>query len=429
MPKQASVIKIAIPHMTPQMTAARSESARLWNRMVKLHRWGGKRGIFFSESRFKAHFKGRFELHSQTVQGLIEKFFSNIDSTRTKRKQGEKSARYPWKTKKRYRSVVWKGQGIKRIQNRIALPMGKGRKPLLAGIPETIPAGTIALAELGYFELRLTLTREATYPEQQKGIASIDPGIIHFAAVGTDEEARVIVGRGLRSVIQGHNKSKAQITRKLSRCKKGSRRWKKLRRSLAKRAKRRDNIQRNFVHHAANQVVRFSEENNVGLVALGNIGTLNLNKKKQSSKRNNQANGNHPFGQFRQYLEYKLKKAGAALVLVDESHTSKTCPACGHRHKPAGRVFRCRCGFKAPRDVVGQANILNKTIHGEIVPGTLLPAPSVKYLRPVKMAVVARVMRGTLPSKAVSKNAIRGDEGQSPAHFVDAVSDGIRKVA
>ena len=92
-------------------------------------------------------------------------------------------------------------------------------------------------------------------------------------------------------------------------------------------------------------------------------------------------------------------------------------------------MFRCRCGFKAPRDVVGQANILNKTIHGEIVPGTLLPAPSVKYLRPVKMAVVARVMRGTLPSKAVSKNAIRGDEGQSPAHFVDAVSDGIRKVA
>lgn len=429
MAKQANVIKIAIPRMTPQMALAREEAARLWNRMVRLHKWSRKRNAWFSEAQFKAHFKGRFHLHSQTVQGMIEKFFSNLDSTRTKRKQGDKTARYPWKAKKRYQAVVWKAQSIKRIQKHLVLPMGKGRKPLLITIPADLPAGRIALAELGYFELRLTLTREVAFPEQQQGVASIDPGIIHFAAVGTDDQAQVIVGRGLRSVIQGHNKSKAHITRLLSRCQNGSRRWKKLRRSLAKRAKRRDNLQRNFVHHAANQVVEFAESNGIGVVALGNIGNLNRNKKKKSSRRNNQANGNHPFGQFRQYLEYKLKRIGAALVLQDESYTTRTCPVCGHRHKPAGRIFRCRCGFKAPRDLVGQANILNKALHGEIVPGAVLPAQSVKYLRPVKMAVVDRVMRGKLPSRTTAASTIHGDEGRCSAYSSELASDGTRKVA
>jgi putative transposase len=429
MARQVGVIKISLPGMTPLMGDARREAARLWNRLVKLHRWGRQRGLWFSEAQFKAHFKGRFALHSQTVQGLIEKFFSNLDSTRTQRKQGNTTARYPWKSKARFYVVLWKGQSVKVVGHHLVLPMGKGRKPLLMRIPDALPPGQIAQVELGYFELRITLTREVQYPEQQQGIASIDPGIIHFAATGTVGQAEIGVGRGLRSVIQGHNKSKAEITRLLSRCRKGSRRWRKLKRALAKRRARRDNIQRNFLHHTANQVVTFCEKQGVGVVVLGNIGTLNQNKKRKSSKRNNQANGNNPFGQFRQYLEYKLKTIGASLVLQDERYTSQTCPACGHRHKPAGRVYRCRCGFTAPRDIVGQANILNKALHGEIVPGTTLPAQSVKYLRPVKLAVVGRMMRGTLPSKTSVAKSVLQNEGPRPVSSSGLASDGIRKVA
>lgn len=80
--------------------------------------------------------------------------------------------------------------------------------------------------------------------------------------------------------------------------------------------------------------------------------------------------------------------------------------------------------------MVGQVNILNKARHGEIVPGTLLPAKAVKYLRPVPMkrGVVDRVMRGTWPSKAAPIETIPGDEGRRPASSINAVSDGIRKI-
>lgn len=50
MTKEASIIKISLSDMTPQMGLARREAARLRSRIVKLHRWGRKRTIGFSEA-------------------------------------------------------------------------------------------------------------------------------------------------------------------------------------------------------------------------------------------------------------------------------------------------------------------------------------------------------------------------------------------
>jgi len=50
------------------------------------------------------------------------------------------------------------------------------------------------------------------------------------------------------------------------------------------------------------------------------------------------------------------------VVLVDERYsTTRTCPACGHRYKPSGRMYRCRnlqCRFlyHYHRDGVGSIN-------------------------------------------------------------------------
>jgi transposase len=67
-------------------------------------------------------------------------------------------------------------------------------------------------------------------------------------------------------------------------------------------------------------------------------------------------------------LSYKL--AGA--IEVDESYTSQTCPVCGGRSKQ-GRTYRCPCGYEAPRDVVGCANIRIIGIEGALRPGCGVP--------------------------------------------------------
>src|SRR5437762_2951002 len=81
-------------------TEARIEAAKLWNRMVKLHlRFRKRNKPWPSQSEFEKHFKGKFNLHSQTIQAIIQRFFANIETTRTNRKNGNKRARYPYKLK------------------------------------------------------------------------------------------------------------------------------------------------------------------------------------------------------------------------------------------------------------------------------------------------------------------------------------------
>lgn len=382
--KSTTVVKIKLPYMTQDATLARKEAARLWNRMVKLHFWFRKRKLPWpTESMFEKHFKRRFNLHSQTVQALVQKFFSNIETTRTNRNNGDKTARYPHKLKG-YFSVMWKSQAIKLDGNTVFLSMGKGRTPLRFRIPE-IPDGKIVAAELGYDELRLTLKKELLDPALQNGVAAVDLGIIHLAMVTDGQESIGVVGRGLRSVIQKHNKKKSALLKLLSRCKKGSRRWKKLKRSMRTSARHRDNAQRNLLHHAANAVTNFCNERKVGTLVVGDIREINRGKKGKSSKRLNQENGNNPLGRLTQYLEYKSKLIGCDVKYINEAYTTKTCPVCGHRHKPAGRVYRCKnCGNTFVRDEVGAVNILNKYLHGEIVPGKIVPTNNVKYLRPIK---------------------------------------------
>ncbi|WP_217529310.1 hypothetical protein [Vibrio metschnikovii] len=81
------------------------------------------------------HFKGCFSLHYQSVQALIQKFCANIDSTRTKRKEGDKKAQYPWRDQKKFQIVMWKGGAVKRQGNRLRLSCGAGRKPLSVKVP------------------------------------------------------------------------------------------------------------------------------------------------------------------------------------------------------------------------------------------------------------------------------------------------------
>jgi putative transposase len=96
-------------------------------------------------------------------------------------------------------------------------------------------------------------------------------------------------------------------------------------------------------------------------------------------------------------------------VKINEAYTSQTCPVCGHRHKPTGRIYKCKnkeCNFVGIRDEVGSANILNKHLHGgRIEKNTLLPTSKVKYLRPVKLRVfqndVARLAGGKLLSNTL----------------------------
>ena len=227
------VITIELSRTASSYTETRLECARLWNRLVKIHQRCRKyRKPWPTETQFKAHFKRRFPLHSQTIQGIIERFLANIETTVSNRKNGDKRTRYPHRMK-RFVTPIWKPQAIKILDGMMILSMGSGRKPIALSLLK-IPEGKIVKVELGFNELYVTLQSEIPDIQQADGVASIDLGIIHLGFVTDGKETTAVVGRGLRSEVQRHNKLKAEISSLRSKCSKGSRRWKKLFRSIKK---------------------------------------------------------------------------------------------------------------------------------------------------------------------------------------------------
>lgn len=71
-------------------TQARLEAGELWTHLVKLHRFHRvRRWEWPSEARLKGHLKGRYGLHSQSAQALIERFCARIDGVTTARRNGD----------------------------------------------------------------------------------------------------------------------------------------------------------------------------------------------------------------------------------------------------------------------------------------------------------------------------------------------------
>ena len=137
-----TVSKINIGHPTPLQSILRRESARLWNDMVRLHKFIRKRHWKWPfKGDFEKHFKGKYTLHSQTIQALIKKFFANIETTSVNRKESDKKARYPYRDRKHFQIVMYKTSAIKKKGNRLIISNGKGAKKLIVRIPKNIPLG------------------------------------------------------------------------------------------------------------------------------------------------------------------------------------------------------------------------------------------------------------------------------------------------
>lgn len=134
-------------------------------------------------------------------------------------------------------------------------------------------------------------------------------------------------------------------------------------------------------------------ERKIGRLAVGDV--RDIANAVSLGKQTNQKIANWTHGQVRRYLEYKVAAKGMVVELINEAElakqvaTSQTCPHCGERDKPRGRVYRCpACGFQSHRDAVGAANIRSVKLLGR--PGQSLPG-IIKYRRPFVIRRRSRV--------------------------------------
>ncbi|MFC3885500.1 transposase [Bacillus songklensis] len=105
-------------------------------------------------------------------------------------------------------------------------------------------------------------------PVQDGHTAAIDPGEIHtIAAVCTNGQALVISGRKMRSIHRLRNKKVKELQILMSRCKKGSRKWRQYNRSKKYILARSERQLGDVLHKTTRAFVDWCVEQGVGHVA------------------------------------------------------------------------------------------------------------------------------------------------------------------
>ena len=394
------------------------ESARIWNASKNFFwRTYRKKGIWLSESSMKRYIAGQFNLHSQSTQAVVEKFYDNLSSAHTLRKANP-SIRYPYKNKSWF-CVHWKKSAIKVKGRLIQFSNGKGRQGIVFKLPAYLVDCQPKCVELiwrnGYW-LSLTLdfpvrrSRPLLFAQREHNkqlsfdTAAVDMGEIHAMTITDGREAIVISGRQLRSVKRNRNRRVAQLQRLQSRCKcakpsrasgKDSRRWKRLQAVKSKVMASCHRRTRDLNHKITRIAVNWCTEHDVSKLVIGDVTGISKNtkSKKRVNRKNRQKISQWAFYQQRKYLEYKCDEVGIETTLEPENGTSKTCPKCGNKYRPTGRNYDCQnpeCDLKMHRDVVGACNIRTKNLIGVLNGQPPTPfgkgddnfkSPTVKYLR------------------------------------------------
>ncbi len=358
-------------------------SALVWNKILDLQRENLR-----SKTDLQKALKGLYPINSQSVQAVADKYCTACLATKSAKNLGLAN-KYPWRRKNNY-PTTWKADSFKLIGNRLKLSLGtfagKRQLPIEVKLPKSTleKIGSNRLQQIsliwdGWLKLAIVVDDGKTNAPaiQFDKFCGIDLGEIHsIAAFESDGKAIILTGRLLRSIKQYQLKKLAEFSQKLSKCKKASLRYKKLRRAKRRMLQKTNAQIRDLNHKITRSFVTWAVENNVGKVYVGNPeGVQRQRRRKIVSQKLSRWN----FGKHMEYLTYKLAAVGIELEKISEAYSTQTCPQCSRRNKCSSRNYRCSCGYETHRDVHGARNILSLGLNGRICITT--PIKEIKYLR------------------------------------------------
>ncbi len=353
-------------------TAVRKEAARLWSWLVERHadirQQGGK---WPSKADLQKEIKGLFPgLHSQSAQQIVADFCEAITSAESLRKKGDPFC-YPHR-KTLYRQVLFTNQAPRFRDGRMILPCGKDGY-LSVCIPKgVVVPGRVMEIRLDYGEVEIV----CEVPNEVRPIGptiGVDLGVNTVMAATDGKKAIAISGREIKATIQLRNKQLAEIVSKQAKKVKRSRRHKRLQRAKYRVRKHAKNKVRDLCHKATRKVADAFPN------AKAYVGESFNDACRKMGRKQAQTVSSACNRKIVNLLNYKL----AACIEVEEAYSSQTCPVCGERSKHR-RIYRCpKCGYEAPRDVVGCLNIRTIGIEGGMRPGCCVP-DAIQFVHPSK---------------------------------------------
>jgi putative transposase len=196
----------------------------------------------------------------------------------------------------------------------------------------------------------VTFTVEAAGPEPlpQAGRAvGVDLGVTDFAV--TSDGGRIANPRHL----QRRARNLARYQRRLARCQHGSANRAKAKAKVARAHRKVRAARQDFLHRASTRLVRDND-----IIAIEDLSVAGLVRNRRLAR----AIGDCGWGEFRRQLDYKCRRYGRELVVIDRWYpSSKTCSACGHllaELSLSARHWTCpSCRARHDRDLNAAKNI------------------------------------------------------------------------
>lgn len=343
----------------------------------------------YLQDRIKGSFSNILPAHNMQI--TIKKYLGAVRGIQVARKNGRTDLKYPWRFKKNY-NTIWDKATFKIDYDKniikLSKPMSLGnkrQKPIAVKLKD-VPQNVVYVEVTYDNGLKLALNywvEQENHQIQSDKISAIDFGEIHsIASVDTEGNNLIITGRKIRSEQRFRNKELTKLNRRLSKCKKGSRNYKKYRKAISKLMSKSSAKMKNNINKTAKMYYDYIIVNNIKTVIVGDLSKFNMNLDKvKNRKGSKQKLVQWTHGQLLNQLKYKLKPYGVDIAEISEAYTSQTCPNCGDKHKPTGRNYVCKCGFKAHRDINGAYNILSKYINNGEIKKLDIELKPLKYLR------------------------------------------------
>jgi len=359
----------------PRLFDLAKESGNVYTKaLIFFRRILRKKGIFLSEksvSRYIQCVAKRELLHSQSYQASYQKLFDNLKAYCKAKKEYIKAPskfnnipRMP-RRRKFLQPIQFKQSAIKFKNGYLELSLSKGNAPIKVLWNISIPIPTFATIQWNktkrFWQLNLVVEKqnETVILDPNKRM-SIDLGLKRIATTYDLESGGTSVtysGKKIKSLSIGRNKINSRTQIKLSKLKKGSRKYRKLKKSNSRVNLRIDNKLKDILHKTSRTIVNYVKKKQIGKIVIGDCSNIHNNT--DCGRINNQQIQQNPEQKLKKYIEYKFKSIGGIVATVPENYTTKTCPSCCALNKPQTRIYKCSsCGFKDDRDVVGAKNIL-----------------------------------------------------------------------
>lgn len=195
-----------------------------------------------------------------------------------------------------------------------------------------------------YLNVTVDVPEEREY--EATGWLGVDMGVVNIA---TTSDGVNYAGGHLNNLRERNSRLRTRLQRK------GTKSARKLRN---KRRYKEGRFARNTNHVISKQIVEKAKRTGQGIAIEELDG---IRDRIRASKPQRRRLHSWAFADLRAKLEYKAKRAGVPVRLIDPRNTSRTCPGCGNVDKRNRRTrdeFLCvSCGHSGPADTIASVNI------------------------------------------------------------------------